>query len=530
MGWVSKMTLRSKINWLVALNILFVLILTISALFYMMVQNTFAAKGELALAEAKTIAGMQEIVEAFQSPNPAQLIQPIAEELRKKTGAEFVVVANMDTIRYSHPNPEEIGKRMVGGDNGAVLNKQESITEARGTLGFSVRGKAPVFNREGQQIGVVSVGFMVEDVWEQLYISLAKIGAIGACALLVGLLGAYLLSGHIKKQIFNMEPYEIAFVTQEQAAILDAIREGIIAVNREGKIVTCNREAKKMLEMEDADLIGKNLMEVLPASRMSEVIESGIPQSDQPIMVGNTLAIANRVPVTLSGQVIGVVATFRDKMQLEQIDQRLADIGRYVDTLRSQRHEFMNKLHLISGLIKISEYDMAKSVIERVNEDQQDALQFYLARIRDSAIVGILIGKTHRAGELGIQLVIDPDSYISDRCPWREVVVTVLGNTIENAFEAIQGAAHKKSPPTVSVLIKEEARQLVLHVRDNGPGIDQHLRDRLFEDGSTTKGEGRGFGLAFVSKLISNSGGKITFDTSEEGTFFRITLPIRRSA
>ncbi|NOU97831.1 PAS domain-containing protein [Paenibacillus sp. LMG 31456] len=529
MSRFRKMTLRSKINALVTLNILFVLILVISAMFYIVVDKQFKETGEQALGVAKTVAGLPQIVEAFEQANPSLTIQPITEQIWKNVGADVIVVSNMNLIRYSHSNPAEIGKHMVGDDNEAVLKGRESITQAKGSLGYSVRGKAPIFDGNHKQIGLVSVVFLLDSVWSQLFVLFEKVLVIGAAALIFGLIGAYLLSGHIKKQIFNMEPHEIAFVTQEQSAILDAICEGIIAVNKEGNIVTCNREAKKMLGKEDNGLIGKHISDIIPITRLPEVLENGISQRDQPTIIGNTLVIANRVPVTLSGRVIGAVSTFRDKMQLEQIDERLADIGRYVDTLRSQRHEFMNKLHLIAGLIQISEYDQAKAVIHQINEEHQDAIHFYLARIRDSAVVGILIGKTHRARELGIQLLVSPESYIPEKCPHREIIVTILGNTIENSFEAIQMSSIKIQSPTVTVFLKEEDDDLLIHVKDNGPGVDPAIKDTLFNDGTTTKGEGRGFGLAYVFRLVSNQGGFLTCDSSSDGTMIRISLPIRRN-
>ncbi|TDF95140.1 ATP-binding protein [Paenibacillus piri] len=529
MSRLRKLTLRSKINALVTLNILFVLLLVISAMFYIIVDKQFTETGEQALGVAKTVAGLPQIVEAFELSDPSLTIQPMTEQIRNNVGADVIVVSNMHLIRYSHSNPAEIGRHMVGDDNEAVLSGKESITQAKGSLGYSVRGKAPVFDGNHHQIGVVSVVYLVDNVWSQLFVLLQKVVGIGGAALLFGLFGAYLLSGHIKKQIFNMEPHEIAFVTQEQAAILDAICEGIIAVNKEGKIVTCNQEAKKMLEIGSTELIGKEISEVIPLTRLPEVLENGISQIDQPMIIGNTLVVANRVPVILSGRVIGAVSTFRDKMKLDQIDDRLADIGRYVDTLRSQRHEFMNKLHLILGLIKISEYDKAKAVIQQINEEYQDAMHFYLAKIRDSAVVGILLGKTHRAGELGIQLVVSPESNIPDNCPHRDIVLTVLGNSIDNAFEAIQSSAVKINGPTVTVFLKEEDDDLLIYVKDNGPGVDPAIVESIFNDGTTTKGEGRGFGLAYVSRLISNHDGFLTCQSTPEGTTIRVSLPIRRN-
>ena len=522
------MTLRSKINWLVAINIIFVLVLLLSSVSYMIIESVFRETGERALVVAKTVASLPQIVQAFEKPNPSQTIQPLAEGIRQSTGAEFIVVSNINLIRYSHPNPDNIGKRMVGEDNDAVLKGQDSITSAKGTLGYSIRGKSPVFDSNRNQIGVVSTGFLVRNIWSSLYSMLLKVICIGIIALVFGLFGAYLLSRHIKKEIFDMEPHEIAFATQEQAAILEALREGIIAVNSKGCIVSCNREAKKMLGMEHADLIGKELSSIFPSTRLPEVLKDGIPQYDQSMIVGNTLVITNRVPVFLAGRVIGAVATFRDKLQLDHMDERLADIGRYVDTLRSQRHEFMNKLHLISGLIQMSEYETAKEVIEEVNEEHHNAIQYYMARVRDSAIVGILVGKTHLAGELGIKLTILPESYISERCPHREILVTILGNTIENAFEAIRLSDVKIPYPAVTLFMKEEAGHLIIRIRDNGPGVDPAVKDHLFEDGATTKGKGRGFGLWLISRLIFNVGGTVTCDSSPEGTLISFSLPTGR--
>ena len=520
-----RMSLKNKINLLVSLNLFFVLAMVISAVSYMAVDSTFREAGERALVVARTVAALPQVVQGFRERDPAATIQPIAENIRRNTGAEFIVVSNLDLIRYSHPNPAEIGKHMVGEDNAEVLRGRESITRSTGTLGYSVRGKAPVFDAGHRQIGVVSTGFLVHNVRGTVRPILLKLSVIALIALLVGLAGSYLLSVQVKKEIFNLEPHEIAFRVQEQSAILEAIREGIIAVNGDGNIVSCNQEAKKMLGMEDADLIGRAMTAVLPTTRLTEVLRDGVPQYDQPMLVGNALVIASRVPVFLAGEVIGAVSTFRDKMALDQVDRRLADIGRYVDTLRSQRHEFMNKLHLISGLIQMSDYDSAKSVIDQVNEEYQDALEFYLARIRDTAIVGILIGKTHRAGELGIQLSIAANSLIPERCPHREVVVAVLGNTIENAFEAFQSAQVRKEQPTVTVLLQEADGRLLIQVRDNGPGVDPAIRERLFEDGVTTKGEGHGLGLALIHRLVTNCGGSMSCDSSGEGTLVSVTLP-----
>ncbi|UOF90460.1 PAS domain-containing protein [Fodinisporobacter ferrooxydans] len=232
----KRMTLRSKINWLVFLNIILVLTLVISVISYFFIASEFEEAGEQALAVART-------------------------------------VANMKQIRYSHPDPKLIGKIMEKdpGDNGKVLAGHSSITQAMGSLGLSVRGKAPIFDSLHHQIGLVSVGYLVSDIWDKIFAFLVRIAGLGVIALAMGLWGATLLSGHIKRQIFNMEPLEIAFLAQKQASILESIREGIIAVDSEGKISTYNQEAKRLLGLDSADVIGKSIASIIPNSRLPEV-------------------------------------------------------------------------------------------------------------------------------------------------------------------------------------------------------------------------------------------------------------------
>ncbi|TVX99411.1 ATP-binding protein [Paenibacillus cremeus] len=534
MIWMNQLKLRTKINLLVFLIVGVVVLLTIASIEYLTIERQFDEAGQRALMLARTTAALPETVQAFASPDSVLKLQTLVETIRQKTGAQFIVIADMDQIRIVHPSPSEIGKHMVGEDNGLVLEGQDSITMATGTLGRSIRGKTPIRDASGQQIGIVSVGFLVTAVWRQIGLNLLWIASTGFVALLCGLLGAYLLSGSIKKQLFNMEPFEIAYLAREQSAILESIREGIIAVNSHGDITTCNHEASKMIGLDAREVIGEPIRSILPHSRLPEVLLQGTPHYDQPMIIGNTLVVVNRVPVTTEGRVIGAVASFRDKQQLDQISHRMSDIGRYVDTIRSQRHEFMNKLHLISGLIEMKDYELAKNIIEEVNHDYQSTLDFFLAHIKDPAIVGILIGKLHKAKELSIPLHIDPSSSVPNLVSHRELVITFLGNTIENAFEAINAesetAARKTHPDAdrqadIKVYLYEEPERLTVSVRDTGPGIDPALGRSVLQDGVSTKGEGRGTGLALVQRLAANAGGTISVRSSSEGTELKMILP-----
>jgi two-component system, CitB family, sensor kinase len=218
----KKMRLRSKINLLVLLNIVFVLLLVMSALSYIIVDRKFKETGDRALFIARTVAGLPQVVHGFNDPDPSSVIQPLVESLRKQANAEFIVVANMDLIRYNHPNPNNIGQHLSWEDykiDQKVLQGQDVIATSAGTLGYSLRGKTPVYDTNHKQIGLVSVGFLVHDIWKELLSLFIRSSLIGLIALLFGFVGAHLLSGHIKKQIFNMEPDEIAFLTRSTVMV-----------------------------------------------------------------------------------------------------------------------------------------------------------------------------------------------------------------------------------------------------------------------------------------------------------------------
>lgn len=520
----KHLTLRAKLNWFIFINTLLGLVLVASGFAYYLIQSQFHEKGDQALRLAQTVAKMPQVVNAFRGPHPALVIQPFVEQIRKEMGAEFIVVGNMQLIRYSHPNPNEIGKKMVGGDDQAVLAGKTSVTQAVGTLGLSIRGKSPVFDQAGRQIGVVSVGFLVEDIWEQVTLVLLHILGFGIGGLVLSLLGAFLLSGHVKRQIFGMEPFEIAHLVKEQSAILQSIQEGILAVDSDGRITACNDEAKRILSLESIDVLGKGLTTIVSHARLCQVANEGPNRIAQPMVIGSALIVVNRVPVLLNDEAIGAVITFRDKLKLDQIEKRLGDIEHYADVLRSQRHEFMNRLHTISGLIHLEEYDLVRDLIDQINIEQHHVLTFFANRIRDPAVLAIIVGKLHRAREVGVQLNIDPESILSERCPHREVVVTVLGNAIDNAIEAICSELSVERESTINVSIHETQENLILTVTDSGPGIDASIGQKIFDDGVTTKGLGRGLGLSLCSQLVARVDGQLVIRSSPQGAVLELTL------
>ena len=240
---IQVMRLQTKLI-LVICSLLVFIVLSLGGIFYYIMTSALEDQiGTRALKVAETVASMPEVQQAFQLKDPSAVIQPIAEKVREKIDAEYIVVGNREGIRYSHPLPERIGKEMVGGDNGPVLEGHSIISKAIGSLGPSLRGKAPIFDDNGQVIGIVSVGFLTEDIAHITAAYQSRIEMISLIVLVVGLVGSVLIANNVRRSIHGLEPKEIGALYTEKKAILESIREGIIAINQEGIITMANRYA-----------------------------------------------------------------------------------------------------------------------------------------------------------------------------------------------------------------------------------------------------------------------------------------------
>ena len=476
--------------------------------------------GERALAVAKTVASMPQIINAFAIPDPSFIIQPLAERVRHETGARYVVVGNAQSIRYSHPVPERIGKPMVGGDNDqALIHGQYYVSEATGSLGTAIRGKAPIWDEEGNIIGLVSVGFMMDRV----AMDVARYNSFGwalvALMICLGFAGAYWLSQHLKKVILGLEPYEIARLAMEKEAILQSIHEGILAVNREGHITLVNQQARRFLNLDDEHvLLGQPIREVVPNSRLLEVLRRGEHEFDQEMWLGHPPVVVNRVPILHEGEIEGAVATFRSRREIVDLSHALTQASRDVDMLRAQAHEFSNKLYTISGLLQLERIEEALALIHQETERAQAQMSFLMRNVADAVLSGTLLGKLTRARELGVSLEIDEQSSLS--CPLtptgQEVMMSVVGNLLDNACHAaLNGPSNE---PKVRLFFTDLGEQLLIEVEDNGPGVPAQLAESIFQEGFSTKtGKHQGIGLALVARLCRQHGGAVTLEESELG-------------
>ncbi len=520
--------LSTKIVILSFCSVFLVILVGGSVMVKKVAQNMKDEMGKRALAIARTLAQMSVIQENIEVGGGWTKIQPVAEKTRVATGVEYIVVVNMEGIRYSHPLADRIGRPFSGDDLLPALNDREYTSHAEGVLGPSVRAFVPVKTDEGnRQVGVVVVGILTPTFTGIIKSLRLEIFLILILCPSLGFIGSIYLAGKIKEAMFRMEPEEIARLLEERTAILQAIGEGIIAIDRDSRITIANQAAGRILGIPDEEMVGKYIKDVLKETHLPRVLKRGEPEYNQERLIRNTVIISNRVPVRVNGQVVGAVATFRDRTEIHRLAEELTGVKAFVDALRVQNHEHLNRLHTIAGLIQLKQYHEATEYIFNVTEEQQNITAFLARRIKNAGVAGLLMGKYGRAKELKVSMVIDKKSSLSglpDKVDSNALVV-IIGNMLENALEALKRSdgADKK----LYFYISDRGGCLKIIVRDSGPGIPEELSDMIFENGFSTKEEqGHGLGLYIVKEHVAAAGGTITVHSPPgECTEFTVTIP-----
>lgn len=520
-----RLTLASRI---LALQIGIVLVVVAAgalASLFIARQQLDRSYEQRSLAVADSVSAMPEVRAAVAADDPDGILQGLAERIRAASGATFIVITDSEGIRFSHPNTERIGE-MVSTDPEPALSGQRWSGTQEGTLGVSVRGKVPIRDDGGTVIGMVSVGFLQERVGSDLLAELPALGLYLAGALILGAVASLLLSRHLKRQTFGLEPAEIAGLLEQREAVLHGVREGIVAIDIENRLTLVNDEARRLLALEP-DAVGRPVEEVIGPGRVRDVLVGRLNRPDLLVVTQGRVLVANRMPVYIRGEVTGAVVSFRDRTELAEISRELEGVRTVTDALRAQAHEFSNRLHTIVGLVELGRSSEAISLSTEEAVVHQELVEALLGRIRDPTLSALLLAKAVIAAERRIALRIADDTLVLDEIGDVRDLVTIVGNLVDNALDAV-AAGPVSSGRWVAVSIRVEDAAAAVRVEDSGPGIDPDVADRIFEEGYTTKEPGaqpmRGLGLALVQQVVRRRGGEIRV-SGTGGAVFTIRLP-----
>jgi two-component system CitB family sensor kinase len=489
--------------------------------------------GQTSLRIAQSVATDRTIVNGFAAPDPARAIDPVAETIRRATGATFIVIASHQGIRYSHPDSALIGTSLLNdpGENpAAVLSGNSYVGVQTGSLGRSMRAKVPVHDGAGRVIGLVSVGTLEDTVSSQLLSRLPSTFVPPLLALALAVAGTVLLTHRIKRQTYGLEPAEITAILEHREAMLHSIAEGVITLDLSEHITMINDEAQRLLGTERADVLGHRLAEVAPAGRVLDVLGGHVPGRDEIILLGERILVVNHMPVEVRGRPVGAVITLRDRTELEGLLRELDDSRSLADALRSQEHEFANRLHAIGGLIELGRYDDAVEFINHTSVLHQQLAAQLVDGVSDPILSALLLGKAAVAGERGITLSVSTAGELPAGLDDPQGLVTVLGNLIDNALESVAQAGGSTRDGRVEVGITTRTGILEITVHDTGPGVDESLAEEIFRHGFTTKvahtdNRRRGIGLALVSREVHTRGGHIAVRNAD-GALFTVTIPL----
>ena len=481
---------------------------------------------EEAIEIARIVADNSIVIEGLSGKRDEKDIQKFTQKILGVSGVRFITVMDMNRIRKSHPNTELIGVYYEEDDVNPVFEGNENTSINKGSLGISLRAFSPIFGSDGKQVGAVLVGIMLDSVQAGIDSSRQGIYVGVGFGMLVGILGALVLARRIKKIMFGLEPFAIAKLLEERSAMLRLVREGILAVDRESRITIINEQAIRIFHQAgiDGDPIGKKVEEYVPNTRMGNVLQTGKAELDQEQDLYGVTILANRIPIIVDGQIVGAITTFRDRTEMRQLAEKLTGVQIYAEALRSQTHEFMNKLHVIIGMVRLGYYERLTGYVSQIANQYQVEVGYVVKKIKDPVLAGFLLGRLSLARENGAEMILSEESFVPAPAKPEMVheLITIVGNLINNALDAVEESTVK----SIRVHFSCDNDVLTIEVSDTGAGIDEDVQRHIFGQGYSTKGTDRGLGLYLIKRSLARLGGDIlVVSTVGKGAMFRVTIP-----
>jgi len=522
--FARKISLAGQYLILQLMIIAVVLIGVVTVSLIQSTNNFETVEGRRSLSAAESLAAnplMRELMPQA-APEMGSALPAMAETTRSISGLQFVTLADEQGMIVTSTFPDEVGT--------SILHPQSLVERGRGWTGEVHRNgdhlliaQVPVLADDGQMVGIVSAGQAYPST-QELVQEIAPSALITlVIAVVLGATGSVLLSRRVKHQTRGMEPQEIAELFEHREALLHGVKEGIISVSPDSRIMLANDIAIELLQL-PSNCVGRTLAELQVAPQVSHALTTNQQQPDRQFLIGERVVVFNRMPVKTARKDLGSVTTFRDRTELTLLEQELGDSKATADMLRAQTHEFANHLHAISGLIQLEEYHEVVRFIDGVSFSRSKVLENVLAQIAEPTISALLIAKSSVCAERGIHFEVSEHTKLDrgDEQTARDLT-TVIGNLIDNAMDAVAQSA----APRISLSIADDHGWVTVVVSDNGIGIADEAMSEIFTQGFSTKDTsvsgGRGFGLALSRLVCRRREGDIEA-VNDDGARFTATL------
>lgn len=441
---------------------------------------------------------------------------------------DVISIVNKNNQRFYHTNHSLIGTQYDGEQpDFSPVEKTFYIVNTNGPSGAQRRAYSALYSETGEYLGFIMVIILTEHVNENITQIITTYAILAVVAIVIELFITSRISKSIKNSLLGYEPDTISAMYLVRDNILESLKEGVIAVDKNGTILFTNNSAVKMLDKSSTatEFIGKNIEQIKNGNVIKTVLNGSEKEFGiQGQRMDGTDVIIDRIPIKHEEDPIDTICILHDRAEYTKLMEDLAGTRYLVDSMRANNHDFTNKLHVILGLIQMEMYDQATSYIENITMVQRASISKIMNCISEPALAALLIGKTARAAELNVKFTLRDGSHFSntDMHIPTEVLITVIGNLIENAFESMNAKEPNPSNPNeliIGLFSKEDS--ILITVDDTGLGISEENKQRIFENGFSTKGENRGTGLYQVKTMVENFGGLITVDSQENvGTSF----------
>ena len=466
--------------------------------------------------------------------NEQESLMDYLDSLKKSiSDIDVISIVNSNNTRFYHTNHTLIGTIYDGETPNFSSNKTFYIVNTNGPSGAQRRAYSALYGSDGQYLGFIMVIILTEHVNASFTPILITYSIITFIVIFVEILISSYLSKNIKQRLLGYEPDTISAMYLVRDNILESLEEGIIAIDKNGKVLFVNSSAITILDKDKTltvnNLIGKNITHISNGMVISQALKG--EEKELNIHEQNSDGIdvlIDRIPIKNDGETVGTIGILHNRAEYTKLMEDLSGTRYLVDSMRANNHDFTNKLHVILGLIQMEMYEQATSYIENITIVQRATISKIMNTINEPALAALLIGKTARASELNVKFTLRESSYYSnaDMALPTEVLITVIGNLIENAFESMnekENVADTQKELLFGIYSKPNA--VLITVDDTGLGIPPENIKRIFENGYSTKGKNRGTGLYQVKTMVDNLGGQITVESQENvGTSFSVSF------
>lgn len=514
-----------------------------------------------ALATARTLAIDPDVRAAATQASAEHADEPdeqivtsmlkITDDLRDRSGISFAVVTDDRGIRLTHPDRSKIGHKVSTSPDEALAGR-ENVSHESGTLGETVRAKVPIYSSEDGKtvVGEVSVGIFASVLDADVRRELILLGTVAVLALALGGVVSVMLGRRLRRETLGVGPEELAEMARDQGAVLHGLDDGVLGFDTNGTLTLSNSNAKELLgtaSARDSDELVGVPDEV--TALMAEAPPEGALR--RRITINDRILLATAVRVQRDGVSVGGVVTLRDETQMLTMARQLESVTAMARALRTQRHEFANRLHTVLGLVDTGATDEAHTYLSSllgtgpITTPVED-----INLISDPYLRAVLEAKGTTAAEAGVNLAVTPDSLAVGAVRDPEAVTLILGNLIDNAVRAaVAGQRYAEAGGRVEVQVLSSGTELHAVVTDTGDGIDDEVAEKIFDEGFSTSttdsapdfgiglttgtgtgdGHGLGIGLALSRRVAEKGGGEVWLidghDPDLGGASFGVRLP-----